>query len=106
MLDALYRDEAQQGVTVIGLSADDRHDRADAVKAARAVSYPTGLLSEATVNDFGAPQLLPMTYVIARNGTIAASLSANRGALSATALKQFVASLLAVADSPAEPMQP
>jgi len=48
------------------------------VKAARAVSYPTGLLSEATVNDFGAPQLLPMTYVIARNGTIAASLSANR----------------------------
>jgi len=28
VLDALYRDEAQQGVTVIGLSADDRHDRA------------------------------------------------------------------------------
>ncbi|HLQ12108.1 MAG TPA: TlpA disulfide reductase family protein [Steroidobacteraceae bacterium] len=106
VLDALYRDEAEQGVTVIGLSADDRHDRADAVKAARAVSYPTGLLSEATVNGFGAPQVLPMTYVIARNGTIAASLRANRGALSATELQQIVASLLTVADPAAEPKQP
>jgi len=106
VLDALYRDEAEQGVAVIGLSADDRHDRADAVKAARAVSYPTGLLSEASVNDFGAPQLLPMTYVIARNGTIAASLSANRGAMSATELRQIVASQLAVADPAAEPKQP
>ena len=106
VLDALYRDEAEQGVAVIGLSADDRHDRADAVKAARAVSYATGLLSEASVNDFGAPQLLPMTYVIARNGTIAASLSANRGAMSATELRQIVASQLAVADPAAEPKQP
>ncbi len=106
MLDALYRDRGAQGVTVIGLSADDRHDRAEAVKAARAVSYPTGLLSEATVNDFGAPQLLPMTYVIAPNGTIAASLSANRGALSATELNQIVSSLLAVANPAAERSRP
>src|SRR6267154_2672867 len=28
-LDALYKERGEQGVTVIGLSADDRHDRAD-----------------------------------------------------------------------------
>jgi thiol-disulfide isomerase/thioredoxin len=97
-LDALYKEGWEQGVTVIGLSADDRHDRADAVKAARTVSYPVGLLSEATVNDFGAPQVLPLTYVIARNGTIASVLSANKGALSAAELRQIVSSQLAAAN--------
>jgi len=101
-LDALYKERGEQGVTVIGLSADDRHDRAAAVKAGSAVSYPVGLLSEATANEFGAPQLLPLTYVIARNGTIAAILSANRGALSTAELQQMVSSQLAVASPAAE----
>ncbi len=105
-LDALYRDKGVQGVTVIGLSADDRHDRAEAVRAARAVSYPVGLLSEATVNEFGVPQVLPLTYLIARNGTIAAILSANRGAVSAAELQQLVSSQLAVPNPAAEPMRP
>ncbi len=101
-LDALYKDRVEQGVTVIGLSADDRHDRAAAVRAASTVSYPVGLLSEATANEFGAPQVLPLTYIIARNGTIAAVLSANRGALSAAELQQMVSSQLAVASPAAE----
>jgi thiol-disulfide isomerase/thioredoxin len=89
-LDALYREGREQGVTVIGLSADDRHDRADAVKAAGAVSYPVGLLSEATVNGFGAPQVLPLTYIISATGRVSAVLSANRGALSAEQLRAAV----------------
>jgi thiol-disulfide isomerase/thioredoxin len=89
-LESLYRDKKDQGVTVIGLSADDRHDRADAVKAAALVSYPVGLLSEAPVNGFGTPQVLPLTYIIDATGKVSAVLSANRGPISAGQLRSAV----------------
>ena len=100
-LDALYRDYRKRGVVVIGLSADDSHDRKDALAAARGVSYVTGMLTEATTNGFGAPQVLPMTYVIAADGTLAEVLTANRGALSAAQLRAAVeARLPAISPAP------
>ena len=99
-LDALYRDYRDRGVVVIGLSADDRHDRKDAFEAARGVSYPTGMLDEATTNGFGAPQVLPLTYIVAADGTLAAVLTANRGALTAAQLRAAVEARLP-ATSPA-----
>jgi len=59
------------------------------------VSYLTGLLSEAPSNGFGTPQVLPLTYIIAREGTIDAVLSANRGVLSAAQLRTAVDTALA-----------
>lgn len=90
LLDALSREYRDRGVVVAGLSADDRHDRKYAVAAARSVSYFTGLLSEAPSNGFGSPQVLPLTYIIARTGMVSAVLSANRGALSASQLRAAV----------------
>lgn len=95
LLDALSHEYHDRGVVVVGLSADDRHDRRDAVAAARSVSYFTGLLSEAPTNGFGAPQMLPLTYVITRTGAVSAVLSANRGALSAAQLRAAVDAALA-----------
>ncbi|MBS0388065.1 MAG: TlpA family protein disulfide reductase [Proteobacteria bacterium] len=89
-LDALWRDYRDRGVIVIGLSADDRHDRKDAVAAARAVSYQTGLLAESSTNGFGDPPVLPLTYIIGADGRVAAILMANRGPLSATQLRAAI----------------
>lgn len=99
-LDALYRDYRDRGVIVIGLSADDRHDRREALAAARGVSYLTGMLSDATTNGFGEPQALPMTYIVAADGTLAEVLTANRGALSTAQLRAAVDARLS-ATSPA-----
>ena len=90
LLEALYRDYRDRGLVVVGLSADDRHDRKEALKAAAEVSYITGLLAEARVNGFGAPQALPLTYIIGATGTLTDVLSANRGPLSAAALRAAV----------------
>ena len=90
LLETLYREGREQGVTVIGLSSDDRHDRAAAVKAAGAVSYPVGLLSEAPVNGFGVPQVLPLTYILDAAGKVSAVLLANRGPISAEQLRAAV----------------
>jgi cytochrome c biogenesis protein CcmG, thiol:disulfide interchange protein DsbE len=95
LLEALSRDYGDR-VVVLGLSADDPHDRRDALQAAERVSYITGLLSEARVNGFGAPQALPLTFVIAPSGTVSAVLRANQGAVSADRLRAAVeAALLA-----------
>jgi len=90
MLDALQRDYRERGVVVLGLSADDRHDRRDALAASQGVAYMTGMLAESSVNGFGAPQMLPLTYVIDRAGKLSAVLRANRGALSAGELRVAV----------------
>jgi peroxiredoxin len=93
-LDALAREFQARGVTVIGLSVDDHHDRRDALKAAKALSYSLGMLSEAQRNDFGAPRSLPLTYVIGADGVIRTVLSANRGTVSAATLRAAVIALL------------
>jgi len=61
LLDSLAQ-QYHERVVVLGLSADDRHDRKDAVNISHAVSYPTGMLAEAGSNGFGMPQVLPLTY--------------------------------------------
>lgn len=94
-LDALQRDYRDAGVVVIGLSADDRHDRGDALQASRAVGYLTGMLADTTTNGFGPPQMLPLSYVIDRAGMVTAVLRANRGALDAAQLRAVVDKALA-----------
>jgi thiol-disulfide isomerase/thioredoxin len=90
LLDALQRDYRERGVVVLGLSADDRHDRKDALAASQGVAYLTGMLSDCTSNGFGAPQMLPLTYIIDRKGTVSAVLRANRGAMSIAELRVAV----------------
>jgi cytochrome c biogenesis protein CcmG/thiol:disulfide interchange protein DsbE len=77
-LDAFYRAHRADGVTVIGLSADDPHDRKDVVKVMRAFSYPAALLADAKANGFGRPTVVPITYVVDADGVIAAILMPSR----------------------------
>ena len=102
LLDALYREYRDRGVVVLGLSADDHHDRRDALAAAHRVSYITGMLAEAPSNGFGAPQTLPLTYIIGRSGAVSALLRANQGPLSAGQLRAAIEAQLG-RDRPAEP---
>ncbi len=90
LLDALFREYRDRGVVIVGLSADDRHDRKDALRAANGVSYITGLLAEARVNGFGASPVWPLTYIIATNGSVSAVFRANRGPLSAGQLRAAI----------------
>jgi len=89
-LDALAREFQGRGVTVIGLSADDRHDRRDALKAANGFHYRLGMLSDAATNEFGPPREIPLTYIIGRDGAIKAILRANQGDVSAEQLRGAV----------------
>jgi cytochrome c biogenesis protein CcmG/thiol:disulfide interchange protein DsbE len=74
-LDAFYRRYRSQGLALIGLSADRRHDKSDVVKVMQSFSYPAAMLDDATVNEFGAPSSLPTTYIIGRHGIVRAKLT-------------------------------
>jgi thiol-disulfide isomerase/thioredoxin len=97
MLEAFYRKHQAEGLALVGLSADDLHDRKDVEKAARGVSYPIALLQEAKANGFGNPKALPMTYVIDRQGVIRARLMPTRAGLTEPELAAAVLPLLATA---------
>jgi hypothetical protein len=55
----------------------------------------TGMLADCPSNGFGAPQMLPLTYIIDRKGIVSAVLRANRGPLSAVELRVAVDRALA-----------
>jgi thiol-disulfide isomerase/thioredoxin len=95
MLEAFQRKFAPRGVIVLGVSADDVHDRKDVVRAMRGFSYRAALLGEASSNALGMPTALPISYVIDAAGVIRARLPPGREPLTEDKLAAIVAPLLA-----------
>ena len=75
VLDAFYRQHHEQGVEVLGLSADRARDRAEVLKAAQLFSYPAAILSDAATNGFGNPHALPSTVIIDAGGMVRAKIN-------------------------------
>jgi len=74
VLDAFYRQHRDQGVAILGLSADRARDRADVLTAAQSFAFPAAMLSDATTNGFGRPNGLPVTVIIDRKGVVRAKI--------------------------------
>jgi len=95
MLDAVYQRYRKQGVAIIGLSADRRHDRDTATKVAGDYSYPIAILSDAQTNGFGPPSSLPLTFVVDRAGIVRYEFDESGGALTGAKLTAALTGLLA-----------
>jgi cytochrome c biogenesis protein CcmG/thiol:disulfide interchange protein DsbE len=93
-IDAFYRQYHAQGVEVIGISTDRPRDRGDVVKIMHSFAYPAAVLSEAKVNGFGAPEALPITFVIDANGVVRAKFRADQNGVTESSLAAAVLPLL------------
>lgn len=93
-LDAFYRRYRDQGLEMIGLSADRPHDRSDVRKVMQSFSYPAAMLDDAKVNDFGTPNVLPMTVVVDRNGVVRTKLTPDQTPVTEKSLSAAVLPLL------------
>ena len=93
-LDAFYRQYHDQGLDMIGISADRPRDRGDVVKMMHAFAYPAAMLRDAKVNGFGAPEALPVTFVIDRAGIVRAKFRADQMAVTEKSLAAAVLPLL------------
>jgi thiol-disulfide isomerase/thioredoxin len=76
MLDAFYKARQDEGLILVGASADRRRDLGEVRKVMASFSYPAVMLTDAKVNGFGAPRALPIIYLIDAKGSIAAVLVA------------------------------
>jgi cytochrome c biogenesis protein CcmG/thiol:disulfide interchange protein DsbE len=93
-LDAFYRRFHGQGLEMIGVSADRPRDRSDVTKMMQSFSYPAAMLDDAKVNDFGAPDALPMTVVVDGNGLVRAKFTPDERPATEKSLSDTVVPLL------------
>lgn len=90
MLDAFYKAHRGAGVILVGLSADHRRDLGTVKRVMSAFSYPAALLDAARTNGFGAPDSLPMTYVVDAEGRIRSIFNGARAPLTEAVLAEAV----------------
>jgi peroxiredoxin len=90
----VYADLHARGLELLTVSADDPHERREALDMARLHGLPAALLDAARPNGFGAPPVLPLTYVIDRGGVLRARLLPARAPLTEDGLRAVLAPLL------------
>jgi peroxiredoxin len=90
----IYADLHAHGLELLTVSADDPHERRAAIDMARLHGLPAALLDAARPNGFGAPPVLPLTYVIDRGGVLRARLLPARAPLTEDGLRAVLAPLL------------
>jgi cytochrome c biogenesis protein CcmG, thiol:disulfide interchange protein DsbE len=69
-LDAFYRRYHGRGLEIIGISIDFQRDLEKARKAAQSVAYPTAVVQAITNDGFGAPQGVPITWIVDVDGKV------------------------------------
>jgi peroxiredoxin len=93
-LDAFYRQYHNQGLDMIGISADHPRDRSDVVKAMQSFAYPAAMLGDARPNGFGSPDALPETFVIDQTGVVRAKFRPDQTGVTEQSLAAAVLPLL------------
>lgn len=90
----IYAELHAHGLELLTVSADDPHERRAAIDMARLHGLPATLLDAARPNGFGAPPVLPLTYVIDRGGVLRARLLPARAPLTEDGLRAVLSPLL------------
>ena len=94
VMDAFYREYHGRGVELIGISLDRRRDLRVVEKVMQPFAFPAALWNGATVNGFGQPPALPISYVIDRGGVVRVVVLPGKGLLTQESLKSIVLPLL------------
>ena len=70
ILNGFYQRHRDEGLQIIGISADRPQDFAKMRKMSGSLAYPTATMNQITDNGFGPPEGFPLTYVVDRDGVI------------------------------------
>ena len=69
-LDAFYRRHHQQNLAMIGISVDRPRDLEKVRKVMASLAYPVAMLKGVTVDGFGQPEGVPITWIIDADGKV------------------------------------
>jgi len=70
VLNSFYRRYHDQGLVIIGISADRPQDFPRMRRVSGTLAYPTSTLDRISLDGFGPPTGFPLTYVIDRDGIV------------------------------------
>lgn len=70
ILDELYRQYQHQGLEIIGMSVDSKDDLNKTLSTARTVSFPSALMLDANLHNFGSIVSIPETFIFDRQGRL------------------------------------
>ena len=93
-LDAYYRMHHDQGLEVLAVSLDEPEDVAKVRSVMADYRFPAAMMGEAHVKDFGRIWVLPLTFVIDRNGVLRKDEWHGPPAIDRAALERVVTPLL------------
>ena len=100
LLNDFYKRFHPQGVDLLGLSVDDKHDESAVRAAMKAFQYPAALSKSAKQNGFGSARVVPITYIFDKQGILRAKLWPGGTPVTAKNLEQVVQPLLAAPHAP------
>jgi cytochrome c biogenesis protein CcmG, thiol:disulfide interchange protein DsbE len=69
-LDAFYRRHRGQNLEMIGISVDRPNDLPKVRKITPSLAYPVAVLKDVTVDGFGEPEGVPITWIIDADGKV------------------------------------
>jgi cytochrome c biogenesis protein CcmG, thiol:disulfide interchange protein DsbE len=70
LLDAFYRTHSGQNLEMIGISVDRNRDLGKVRKVMATLAYPVAMLKGVTVDGFGPPAGVPITWIIDTDGIV------------------------------------
>jgi len=69
-LDAFYRRYHPQNLEIIGISVDRQSDLKKVRKVMASLAYPVAVLKDVSVDGFGKPEGVPITWIIDADGKV------------------------------------
>jgi len=93
-LDKYYREHRDSGLQVIAISLDDTKDDAVVQKVTQALALPVAYDRNTEHSAYGRVWVMPMTFVIDRDGILRKDGSAHPWIMNAESLDKFVTPLL------------
>ena len=70
ILDEIYNEYKSKGLEIIGISIDRKSQRKKVLEIASSLSYPNSMFYEAKEISFEEPDIIPVNYVIDKNGKL------------------------------------
>ena len=93
ILDSFYRKYHALDVEVIAPSVDRSRKKDEVQNIMKSIAFPAILLDDATVNDFGKPTSIPVTYIIDGKGILRARLTPDQQPMTEKELLDIVQTL-------------
>jgi len=94
VLNEIYKEYKSQGLEIIGISLDPQNHREKVLQVASSLSYANVSISEVEKIGFEAPRSIPTSYVMDKDGNLAATLIGSRGADSKKYIEEILKPLL------------